>query len=159
MQQPWQERKRRRREEKVAWRVSLGRDEVVRSVAQEVLDEGMVAGFDWWRKKKKVCRGERNAGRRNEREPWWLLGGRLVRSSGNRWYWRRWWNDGGRNGGDRRHSGEKRGGKREKLQSEFIYFQNKRYRKDISNDNIYYFLFLKDYCKKLSIPKLFNKDM
>jgi hypothetical protein len=25
--------------------------------------------------------------------------------------------------------------------------------------NIYYLLFLKDYCKKLSIPKLFNKDM
>jgi hypothetical protein len=63
------------------------------------------------------------------------------------------------NGGGRRHSGEKRGGKREKLQSEFLYFQNKRYRKDVCRDNIYYFLFLKDYCKKLSIPKLFNKDM
>jgi hypothetical protein len=38
----------------------------------------MVAGVGCWRKKKKVCKGERYTGRRRERDPQGLLGGREV---------------------------------------------------------------------------------
>jgi len=62
--------------EEVVWRGGLGRDEVFRPVAQEASDEGMVAGVGCWRKKKKVCKGERYAGKRRERDPQGLLGGR-----------------------------------------------------------------------------------
>jgi len=54
MQQPRRGRTRRSREEKVAWRGGLRRDEVVRPVAQEASAEVMVAGVGYGREKKKL---------------------------------------------------------------------------------------------------------
>jgi hypothetical protein len=66
-------RKRQSRQKEVAWRGGLGRDEVVRPVAQEASTEVMVARVGCGRKKKKSCRGERKAGRRRERRSRSLL--------------------------------------------------------------------------------------
>ena len=49
MQQPRRGRKRQSKEEEVAWRGGLGRDEVVRPVAREATAEVMVAGRWSWR--------------------------------------------------------------------------------------------------------------
>jgi len=55
MERPRRGSKRQSREKEVAWRGGLGRDEVVRPVAQEASIEVMVAGGDCGRKKKKVA--------------------------------------------------------------------------------------------------------
>jgi len=67
MQQPRRGRKRQSWEEEVAWRGGLGRDEVVRPVAQGASAEVIVAGG-----RRKSCREERKAGRRRERRSRWL---------------------------------------------------------------------------------------
>jgi hypothetical protein len=55
MQRPRRGSKRQSREKEVVWRGGLGRDEVVRPVAQEVSTEVMVAEVGCGRKKKKVA--------------------------------------------------------------------------------------------------------
>jgi len=59
MQQPRQRRKRQSREEEVAWRGGLGRDEVVRPVAPEASAEVTVAGVGYEREKKRLQRREK----------------------------------------------------------------------------------------------------
>jgi len=67
MERPRRGSKRQSREKEVAWRGGLGRDEVVRPVAQEASIEVMVAGGGCGRKKKKVAE-ERERLEREERE-------------------------------------------------------------------------------------------
>ena len=60
MQRPQRRRRRQRREEEVAWRGGLGRDEVIRPVAQGASAEVMVAGVGCGRKKKTLQRREKS---------------------------------------------------------------------------------------------------
>jgi hypothetical protein len=78
MQQPRRGRKRQSKEEEVAWRGGLERDEVVRPVAQEATTEVMVAGVGHGRKKKKLQRREKGWKEKSERvavAAWWPVGG------------------------------------------------------------------------------------
>jgi hypothetical protein len=67
--------------EEVVWRGGLRHDEVVWPVAQEASVEGMVAGVGCWRKKEKVCRGERES----PRAAWWPVSGCVS------FLWWSWW--------------------------------------------------------------------
>ena len=79
MERPRRGSKRQSREKEVAWRGGLGRDEVVRPMAQEVSTEVMVAGVGCGRKKKKVTE-ERETLEGEEREKVTVAALPLVRS-------------------------------------------------------------------------------
>jgi len=78
MQQPRRGRKRQSREEEVTSRGGLGRDEVVRPMAQGASAEVMVAGVGCGRKKKKLQRREK--GWKEKREKVTVAALPLVRS-------------------------------------------------------------------------------
>jgi hypothetical protein len=79
MQRPRRESKRQSREKEVAWRGGLGRDEVVRPVAQEASAEVMMVRVVCGRKKKKVAQ-ERERLEGEEREKVTVVALPLVRS-------------------------------------------------------------------------------
>ena len=79
MQRLCRGRKRQSRQKEVAWRGGLGRDEVVRPVAQEASAEVMVARVGCGRKKKKSCR-VREKGWKEKREKVMVAALPLVRS-------------------------------------------------------------------------------